>query len=449
MEQKIKNLYQDKKVLILGLGINQGGLGATKFFARAGAQVRVTDLKKREELQVSLDQLTDFPEIEYILGEHRYKDIDWADLVIKNPALKPDNLYVQYARKKGKQVEMDMGIFLQFVQPEQIIGVTGTKGKSTTASLIYESLKSAGKEIVFAGNIGKSALDTLAHVSENTLVVLELSSFQLEAFNQHQVSPKWAVITNIYPDHLNYYGTMKEYTAAKRIIAQYQTKDDYFFIRNEDEITDNSNFLQGLTGQIIRYSGTDLPVNFSPKLAGEHNLTNTAAALAVSQTVLTSRDAKLKALQALENFQGVEFRLQLIYDKNGIKIYNDTAATNPEATIQALHSLPNSILITGGVNKNLPYEEMAKAIEKYAKEVYFLEGTATDEILHQFKIKNLKFKIIKGTYNNFAEILKDIQQIVKISPCILFSPGAASFNLFQNEFDRGKKFNEAIKKIFK
>lgn len=440
--------FKEKKVLILGLGINQGGLGAARFFANAGAKVRVTDLKDKEFLKPSLDQLKDFPEIEYVLGEHRHEDLDWADLIIRNPALRPDNPYLKYAREKGKQVEMDMGIFLQFVSPYQIIGVTGTKGKSTTASLIYEALRAGGKEVIFAGNIGKSVLDTIPFVKKDTLVVLELSSFQLEGFLDHKVSPKYAVITNIFPDHLNYYGSMEKYTEAKRIIAQYQTKDDFLFLKENDEVCSKPEFLEGLKGQVVYYSIKDLPQDFSPKLPGEHNLQNFAAALAVSHKILDLASQGL-ALRALADFQGVEFRLQLIYDKKGIKIYNDTAATSPNATIQALKSLPNSILICGGVNKDLPYQQLAEAIHQYTKAVFFLEGTATDEILAKMtEIGHQSAHKIQGIYTDLEKLMKDVKDITKPKDIILFSPGAASFNLFQNEFDRGRKFNEAVEKIF-
>lgn len=476
----MENNFKNKKVLILGLGINQGGLGATKFFAKAGAKVKVTDLKSKEELQFSIDQLKNFPEIEYVLGEHRFEDLDWADLIIRNPALKPDNPYIKYAREKGKQVEMDMGIFLQFVKPKQIIGVTGTKGKSTTASMIYEILREIyteqsrsaqdDKKVIFAGNIGKSVLDTIPFVKPDSLIILELSSFQLSAFEEHKFSPKYAVITNIYPDHINYHGSMESYIEAKKSIAKYQTKEDSLFLKKGDEITNNPKFLQDLKGQIIYFSKSDLPEKFSPKLPGEHNLENFAAALAVTSKILGTKGVAFCAYEILENFTGVEFRLQLIYDKNGIKIYNDSAATNPEATIQALRALPNSILIVGGVNKNLPYNELTKAIEKYPKAVYFLEGSATDEIL-KYLSSVIPAKVLRsrGTgiqnkkkwiphqvrddkkiniYNDLEKILKDIKKIVKSEDTILFSPGAASFNLFQNEFDRGRKFNTAVEKIF-
>ena len=345
---------------------------------------------------------------------------------------------------------MDMGIFLQFVKPAQIIGVTGTKGKSTTASLIYEALKSGNRDVIFAGNIGKSVLDTIPFVKENTLVVLEISSFQLEGFADHQVSPKYAVITNIYPDHLNYYGDMEKYTESKKIIAKFQSPNDFLFIRKDDEVTSKPEFLENLKGHIVYFSKSDLPESFSPKLPGEHNLENFAAALVVTNKIVRTQGDALCAYIALENFAGVEFRLQVIYDKNNIKIYNDTAATNPDATIQALQSLPNSILIVGGVNKNLPYGKLAKAIEKYSKAVYFLEGTATNELLKLCKARPCMPAQGEAlqTYNDLEKILQDIKKIVKSGDIILFSPGAASFNLFQNEFDRGRKFNEAVAEVF-
>lgn len=416
------------KVLIYGLGLNEGGVGSAKFFASQNNQVRVTDLKNVRELKNSLNQLKEFINIKYTLGKHKYEDIDWADLIIRNPALKPDNPYLKYARKKGKQIEMDMGIFLQYVRPNQIIGVTGTKGKTTTASLIYEILKNKKKNILLAGNIGKSVLGVIPHIKKDTLVILELSSFQLQAFGEHQVSPKWAVVTNIFPDHLNYYKNMEDYINDKRVIAKYQTKDDVLFMRKGDPFTSK--------GKIIYFSKKDLPKNFHPAVAGEHNLENMAATLVVVKQFVVD---KKEALAIMKNFQGVKFRLQLVRSWQEVKIYNDSAATNPESTIQALKTLPNCILIVGGVNKNLSYDNLAKAIKKYVKKVYYLEGNATDVIL-----KNKKTKI----YNNLGKLLQDIKKVVKPGDTILFSPAAASFNLFQNEFDRGRKFNTAVEKVF-
>src|SRR3989338_7438015 len=437
----MNNLYANQKVLIFGLGLNQGGVGAAKFFASQGAKGRVTDLKTADILHPSLEELKAFGSIEYTLGGHKNDDIDWADLIIKNPAVKLGSPYMQYALKKGKRIEQDMGIFLEYVKPSQIIGVTGTKGKTTTSSLIYEILANHLGGVVLAGNIGKSVLDIAKHIEKNTLVILELSSFHLEAFDQHKVSPKWAIITNIYPDHLNYYQNMDEYICSKRVIGKYQIQNDFLFINKDDTTINNPKFITGFKGQIIFYSSNDLPKDFHPKLQGIHNLSNIAAAFAIGKTLGASSNL---LLNSLSQFKGVPFRIELIKEWNVVKIYNDTAATTPDAGIKALQTFPNCLLIAGGMNKNMAYEEYAKVVDKYAKKVFFLEGDSTDGIKRLMQNQNL----IAGTYNSLEKLLHDVKKQIQPRDVILFSPAATSFNLFQNEFDRGRKFNKAAQKVF-
>ncbi len=426
-------------VLIFGLGLNEGGVGSAKFFAEKGEKVRVTDLKIEEVLRPSLDKLKDYP-ITYTLGKHKKEDIDWADIIIKNPAVKPGNPYIEYAKSTGKKVEQDMGMFLDYVKPFQMIGITGTKGKSTTSTLIYEVLKQAGKKVILAGNIGKSVLDIIPQIEPDSLLVLELSSFQLEAFEQHKVSPKYAAITNIYPDHLNYYKNMEEYIAAKKIIGEYQNENDYLFINRDNQIINNPEFLSGLNGQIIFYSTSDLPRDFQSILKGEHNLSNIAATLAVGKTFGIDEETILKTASS---FKGISFRMELVKEWNGVKIYNDTTATGPDAAIQSIKTFPNSILICGGMNKGMDYKEFAKIVDTKCKKVFLLEGDATEKIKELMDNQDL----IAGTYNNLEKLLKDVKAIVISGDTVLFSPGATSFNLFQNEFDRGRKFNQAVQKI--
>ncbi len=429
------------KVLVFGLGLNQGGVGSAKFFAQKGDEVKVTDLKSESILKPSLDQLKTFPNVTYSLGEHKNEDIDWADLIIKNPGVKPENPYIEYAKKTGKRVEQDIGIFLDYVKPEQIIGVTGTKGKSTVSSLIYEALKAANKNVLLAGNIGTSVFNVIPYIKLDTLLVLEISSFQLESFDIHQVSPHWAIITNIYPDHLNYYKNMEEYISAKKIIGKYQTVEDFLFINKDSETVNNSKFLEGLNGQQIFYSISDLPKDFKPTLQGEHNLSNMTAALAVGKTFGVDEKS---ILETLSNFKGVAFRMELVKEWNGVKIINDTTATGPDAAIQAVKTFPNSILICGGMNKGMEYSEFAKVVDENTKQVFFLEGDSTEETKRLMKNQNL----IAGTYNDLEKLLTDVKKVAKSGDTILFSPAATSFNLFQNEFDRGRKFNVAVEKVF-
>lgn len=417
-------------ILIFGLGVNQGGVGAARFFAKIGANVKVTDLKTGNELKTSIDQLKEFKNITYTLGEHKNEDIAWANLIIKNPAIKPENKYLLYARENNKLIETDMGIFFKLVKRQQIIGVTGTKGKSTTASLIYEALKiSHLGGVILAGNIGKSVLDSLLLINKDTLVILEISSFQTDELT---ISPKYAVITNIYPDHLNYHLDMSSYIDAKKVIAKYQKQGDCLFLNSEDSNLNSPEFIKDIKAKIIFYSANDLPKIFKPTLPGNHNLSNYAAAFAVCKQ-LGLKDS----LNAMNKFNGADFRLQIIKNWNGITIINDSTATTPDATIEALKTYPNSILIVGGMNKGLSYESLAKTIHELAKKVYFLKGDATDLMNDTAQ-----------TYDNLEVLLNDARKDAKPGDTILFSPGATSFNLFQNEFDRGRQFDKAVEKIF-
>jgi UDP-N-acetylmuramoylalanine--D-glutamate ligase len=434
--------FKDKRVLILGLGLNDGGVGSARFFARHGASVKVTDLKSREVLKSSLDKLADYPQIEYTLGEHKYEDIDWADIIIRNPALRTDNEYRVYAEKSGKPVETDVGIFLQFVEPSQMIGITGTKGKSTTSSLIWQAVLDKFKNVILAGNIGKSVLNSLDYIDAETQVVLELSSFQLEAFTKHHVSPHIAVITNILPDHLNYYSSMDEYSEAKKVIGLYQSSDDFLFIQKDDPMVDTSQFLNGIKSQVIRFSKADLPDDFEPTLLGNHNLANYAAALKVALQLGLNEE---QALESMNQFEGADFRLQLVKKINGIKIYNDSASTMPDSTIRALEAIKSPILIVGGMDKGLPYEKLAHEIDRRVKAVYFIDGTATEKLRPMLQHRN----IIRSIYTDFDSLFKDLKLELKDGDTVLFSPAATSFNFFQNEFDRGRKFNQSVERFFK
>lgn len=443
--------FKDKRVLIFGLGLNQGGVGSAKFFASNGAKVRVTDLKNADVLKPSLEQLKQFQDIEYTLGEHKNKDINWADLIIKNPAIKNNNPYLKYALKKGKTVETDFSIFLEYANLKKIIAITGTKGKSTTASLIYESLKAVGENVIFAGNIGKSILEIIPHLDKNPWVIVEISSFQLQALKGKNFAPFIAVITNIYPDHLNWHSSMKEYIAAKKMIAINQSSSDYLVVSCQESL--DSEVTRGIKSKILTSCGEDFTEDFLiyyPSidfllLKGSANMENYATAAIVCSILGISHGVTFKAFQ---QFKGVEFRMQEIGIFKGIKIINDSTATNPVATIEAIRVIDSPcILITGGMNKGLEYHKLAAEIERgNVKSLYLIEGDATLEL--QKYIRDTSIIKGKGLYNNLEELLNEVKEKTQPGDVILFSPGATSFNLFQNEFDRGRKFNEAVQKVF-
>src|SRR6266700_7602441 len=202
------------RVLVIGLGLQGSGMASARYAAQQGAIVRVTDMKSPDVLAPSVRALAGLP-IEFILGQHRYEDFQWADVVIRNPGVPASSPYLQEARAYCAQIEMEIGLFF-LACPGRIIGITGNRGKTTTSSLIYEILRASKQETMLGGNVaGVETLSLLPQIRPETLVVLELSSWQLEGLEPHKISPQVAVMTNIYPDHLDTYAGMEEYVAAK------------------------------------------------------------------------------------------------------------------------------------------------------------------------------------------------------------------------------------------
>ncbi|MCX8014146.1 MAG: Mur ligase family protein, partial [Rectinema sp.] len=221
-QRKLAEEYRNARVTIMGLGLHGGGVASARFFARLGARVTVTDLRGPEVLAPSLKALEGL-DIHYVLGQHRDEDFAQADFVIKNPAVRPDSPYLQ----KAHRVETDISIFLAH-SASPLIAVTGSKGKSTTASALAHVLKESGRPVLLGGNITVSPLDFLDKTSPEVTVVLELSSWQLgDLRNRALLKPRVAILTCIYPDHLNYYGTMEAYVADKKVLFDSQTNEEW------------------------------------------------------------------------------------------------------------------------------------------------------------------------------------------------------------------------------
>lgn len=451
----------------MGLGLHGGAVGTVRFLSEAGAKVTVTDIKAREEVMLSLEKLKDLKGISYVFHQHRPEDFTNVDMVIKNPAVAWTNKYIKLALDNKIPVEMDSGLFFKFCK-NQIIGVTGTKGKTTTASLISEILKTAGKNPLKVGIGQTSVLDKLKELKKDTIVVFELSSWRLSALGRSKVSPQVAVITNIYPDHLNYYKSLDEYVKDKKNICLYQDKENSCIISNDNEIL--KDFSLEIKSHLIKFSKTKLASGqgvyiengsiysddgidekkimdvIEIKIKGEHNLENILAASAAAIAVGVELSSIRKAVV---NFSGVAHRLELARELNGVKYINDSAATMPEAAISGIKTYSEPIiLIAGGSDKNLDMTELAKTICAKVKSVVFLKGAATDKIIAAMK-KNDEcfaergFEIVE-TMDEALELAKSVAESGNV---VLLSPGAASFGLFQNEFDRGDKFKEAVKKL--
>ena len=226
--------FKNKKVTVIGLGLHGGGVGTTKFLCEAGAKVIATDLRNKEELKESIDKLKGYT-VKYDFGQHRSEDFINTDLIVKNPAVSDKSRYLQIAKENKVTIETDIGIFFELC-PAPIIGVTGSKGKSTTVTLIGEFLKQKYSDVVLAGNIRTSALDVFSSIKKSTLVVLELSSWQLAGLHSHKKSPRYAVLTNILPDHLNSYKSMESYIADKKEIFRWQKSKDILVLNYDDKV---------------------------------------------------------------------------------------------------------------------------------------------------------------------------------------------------------------------
>jgi UDP-N-acetylmuramoylalanine--D-glutamate ligase len=448
------------KVTVMGLGLNGGGLESARFFAHNGADVTVTDLRGEELLAPSISELEGLP-IRYVLGKHEPDDFRTADIVIKNPAVRPDSPYLAEARR----IETDISVFLSLC-PSPILAVTGSKGKSSTASALHFGLQAVYPGSRLGGNITRSPLSFLDALCPEDPVVLEMSSWQLgDIRGKGLLKPRTAIITNIFPDHLDRYGGMEPYVADKKVIYENQDTSCYTLYLYGD--TWGAIFAKETPGNPRAFSRTPLPrdipgawlendggfvrgenteaVRILPRelrLAGGHQKINLlAAGLAL---YLFGVDADL-IHERLARFPGIEHRLEFCGEKNGIRFYNDSAATIPEALSAAVQSFPGVplSLITGGTDKKLDFSVFA-GVAGIPKNIYLLEGSATLKL--RKLLDNLKIAY-NGPYSSLEQALAGAVEGAGPGGVVVFSPGCTSFGMFLNEFDRGRKFKEMVKRI--
>ena len=458
------NDLKGMKITVMGLGLHGGGIGTIKFLSEAGARLVVTDLKSGDDLKISLSKLKNISEIKYVLGEHREVDFLKTDMVIKNPAIPWTNKYIRLAIENDIPVEIDSSLFFKLCK-NKIVGITGTRGKTTTASLICEILREAGLNPVGVGIGQISVLDKLKELEDSSTVVFELSSWRLSALDRYQLSPEIAVLTNIFQDHLNYYADLDEYIRDKKYIFANQKKTDFCVI-NEDDA--RLKMLESEIGsQIIKFSKNKIVQKKSVyvsngviyskkengeekildieeiKIKGNHNINNILAGIGVAQALNIKPEIIRKGILS---FTGLPHRLEFVREFDGVRYYNDTAATSPDGTISSLNSFAEDlILIAGGSDKNLNMRELASAIKKKTDRVIFLSGAGTDKLVAELKkmgeIKNCSI------LDSMDEAVILAKNLAKSGDVVLLSPGTASFGLFLNEFDRGDKFKIAVNNL--
>jgi UDP-N-acetylmuramoylalanine--D-glutamate ligase len=468
--------YAGMKVLIMGLGLHGGGLESARFLLKRGADLTITDLRDEQTLAPSLEQLK-AASIRYVLGKHEIDDFKNADMVIKNPGVRPDSPFLQAARR----IETDISLFLA-ASPARLTAVTGSKGKSSTASALHWVLDHSGSRgrAYLGGNITVSPLAFLDDMRPGDDVVLELSSWQLgdlrgrlNANGNPLLKPKAAVLTAIMPDHLDRYDSMEAYVADKRVIYQGQDSGD-FTIAQDDEW--GKSFLAESKAAPLLCSNAPLPDKVAggwfegpdgPGLARLHG--GKLTALVPAHPLVPGLHQKQNLLAAglallglklspdtisaeLGSFPGIEHRLERFHEAGRVAFYNDSAATIPEASAAALEALGDTngnsrlILVTGGTDKNLDFSPLAQAVRRAQglKTVILLAGTGSDKLsalLADAGVTPL------GPFDQIDAAVAAALEAAAPGDIVLLSPGCASFGMFLNEFDRGRKWKEAVMRL--
>src|SRR3989344_4537725 len=436
-----KASFKGKHITLLGLGLLGRGVGDAEFLARCGAEILVTDKKPEAELAESVARLKKYPNVTFKLGGHDAEDFKHCDMVLKAAGVPLDSKEVAVARDAGIPVMMSTALFAKYASEAgaKIVGVTGTRGKSTVSHMIYHCLKNGSKTALLGGNVrGLSTLAMLPDVKKGDIAVLELDSWQLQGFGDLKISPNISVFTNLMPDHQNYYKSMDEYFSDKASIFRYQRADDVLIVGSA--IADRIRTAQPPLDPVVPER---IPSGWKLKIVGEHNRENASFATAALRALGLSDD-EIKT--GVESFEGVEGRLQFVREINGVKIYNDNNATTPEATIAALRALGENItLIAGGSEKGLVLEELVSEIKKRVSTVILLTHPnyqGSERLAGVLKKAGVSYEEARELPAAVTSALEKTK-----TGTVLFSPAFASFGMFKNEYERNDQFLEVVRQM--
>lgn len=460
---RVRESLAGARVTVMGLGLHGGGASSARFLAREGAEVTVTDLRSEGELAASVESLGSLP-IRFVLGRHEDDDFSSADIVVKNPAVRRHVRHLALARR----VETDISLFLAR-SSARILAITGTKGKSSTSSAAHHILERTIGNAFLGGNITRSPLEFLDELGAESTVVLELSSFQLGDLTltpagAGALQARVAIITSIFRDHLDYYGSMEEYVADKRQIYAGQSPHDWTIARDDSwgrsflaetparaamtadtrpgESTgagaEADAWLEGAVG-VARVDGREETIVPGELLVpGIHMRRNLlAAGLACRLLGVGARAVR----EAAGSYAGIGHRLELVREHRGVRFYNDSAATIPEATLEAVGSFEAPVhLIAGGTDKNIDFS-LFTTIASRVRGLYLLAGNAAEPI--QAALGG-GAETVRGPYPDLEQAVAAAATAACAGEVVVLSPGCASFGMFQNEFDRGRMFRDIV-----
>ena len=452
MIDKLLEYLENKKILILGFG--KEGISTYKFIRKhfPNKKIYIADKTNANEEMILKDK-----NIDINFGDNYLDNLKDFDIIMKTPGISFANINIESFKEK---IKSQLELFLEFIDVTTI-GVTGSKGKSTTSSLIYQILKDQNKDTVLMGNIGVPVFDCIEDIRESTIVVLEMSSHQLEYMD---VSPNIAILLNIYEEHLDHYKSLKEYAEAKINIGRFQKENDYFIYNVDNKIikecideietlndikyevsyngnlsNDNSNKVYIKDDYIYINENKVYNINDKRNLLGNHNLNNIMFVLAVCNILKLNLK---KAKETISNFKGLEHRMEYVGKYNNIIYYNDSIATIPEATINSIRALKNvDTLILGGMDRGISYNEFIKFLNSGVVRNLICMPDTGYKIADSLNCSSNIYKV--ETLEEAVELSKKITRKDKI--CLL-SPAAASYGFFKNFVEKGNKYKELVKK---
>jgi len=446
---------RNKKVIVLGLA--KSGIAAAKLLLQLGSQVKISDSKSASELQ---DQIALLKNLDIETGGHKEDSLTECDLIVISPGVPLDIPFLREAKRLNIPIISEIELAYQCLHQNFIIAITGTNGKTTTTTLIGEILKNAKRKVVVAGNIGNPLSEVVDKINKDYLVVVEISSFQLQTIKDFR--PNISVFLNFTPDHLDRHKNLDEYLHAKTRIFENQKEEDFMVLNaNDSTIMEVSrqvkatpvyfsatkkNFKNGIwieKNKIInRFKDKENHICQIQDIAllGPHNLENVLASIGVSAILEIELETVRKTLR---EFRGVEHRLEEITSINEIRFINDSKATNVDSVIVALKSFDAPIiLIAGGRGKGCDYSRLNHLLSSKVKALVLL-GEAKDEIARQVDFKNI-FKV-----KNLHEAVELSFNLANPKEIVLLSPACASYDMFKNFEERGRVFKEEIAKLKK
>ena len=460
--EEFKKDIKGKYVAIMGMGVSNTPL--IRYLMDLDANITVFDKKTEDELGKSFIEEYVLQGVQFSLGENYLDNLHGYDIIFRSPGIRPDVEQIQKEVDRGAILTSEIEKLIELT-PSKVIGITGSDGKTTTTTLIYTMLKEEGYNCYLGGNIGTPLFAKIDEMKPDDIIVLELSSFQLMTLKN---SPSISIVTNVSPNHLDVHKSYEEYIEAKKNIFRFQNENDIVVLNYDNDITRDFAFeakgevrffsrkqrlekgviVQDNKIKIVTPESEDEIMNIDDiLLLGMHNVENACTAIAAVKDLVK----KESIVKVLTTFKGVEHREEFVRELNGVKWYNDSIGSSPTRTIAGLASFKTKVvLIAGGYDKHLDYTDMGKYILDHVK-VLILMGQTKEKIkeatLSELKKREGSVNLPIIECNTLEEAIKSASENSKSGDVVFFSPASASFDMFKNFVERGKKFKEIVNNL--